>query len=146
MPRAKKEMGVPTPASPNAGEHAGGPAPAGMPASKMAAVRKALQVLGKKAKPGEIQRYLRTEYGMEIERNHASSYKSTILGGRSRNRPRERAPAAPRDARPDGAGGPAAFEKPADLKDYKKYAQTVRQLAEKIGVDKLRDLVDLLYS
>ncbi len=100
--------------------------------SNMEAVRRALGVLGPKARPPEIGAYVRQQFGKVIPPNHISSYKSTLTRkGRKPGRPRA------------GAEGNGRHESASDglsLKDIR----LIKELANRIGATRLRELVEVL--
>jgi hypothetical protein len=98
--------------------------------SNMEAVRRALAALGPKARPPEIGAYVRQHFGKVIPPNHISSYKSTLTRkGRKPGRPR-----AEGDGHHGGADG-------LSLRDIR----AVKELANRIGVARFRELVEVLY-
>lgn len=100
--------------------------------SKMAAVREALSVLGKKAKPVAIQEYLRTK-GVEMTTGMVSNYKS-LLTKKKRRKKRKVADAAP--AVEEGA----VRSKGITMADI----IAVQELAAKMGPAKFRELAKVL--
>jgi hypothetical protein len=105
--------------------------------TKRETVRRALAELGPAAKPGEIQAFLREKYHLEMSSNMVSSYKSQLIkkaGGLKKKRGRKSKPArselAPRAETTDGVS----------LKDL----HAIKELANRLGVGKLRALIDLL--
>lgn len=131
--KAKGDMplsrGKPTPPAADGAAHgkAGG-------ISNMEAVRRALGVLGPKARPPEIGGYVQQHFGKVIPPNHISSYKSTLTKkARKPGRPRS---GADGDGRADGAADVLT------LKDLR----AIKELANRIGVARFRELVELLYQ
>jgi hypothetical protein len=98
--------------------------------TKTEAVKRALAELGQDAKPLELQKHIKTQFGIHMEPQHISNYKSTLKGaGKSaliRKPVRKLAPAAP-------AGG-------ISLDDIR----AVKQVIDKIGADKVRQLAEVL--
>ncbi len=102
--------------------------------SNMEAVRRALGVLGEKARPPEIGAYVQRHFGRVIPPNHISSYKSTLTR-KARKPGRPRADAAG-DGRADGASDVLTIN---DLR-------AIKELANRIGVARFRKLVEVLYQ
>jgi hypothetical protein len=96
--------------------------------NKMDSVRKALDDLGVKAKPRHIQVWLRENLDLEMDTGMISSYKSSILrkqAGASGKQPVRR--------------GPAVLQG-FSLPDI----EAVKALADRIGAEQLRQLIDVL--
>jgi hypothetical protein len=101
--------------------------------SNMEAVRRALAALGPKARPPEIGAYVQQHFGKVIPPNHISSYKSTLTKkARRPGRPRAGANGAGRDGSSDSLS----------LKDLR----AIKELANRIGVSRFRELVEVLYQ
>jgi hypothetical protein len=102
--------------------------------SNMEAVRRALAALGPRVRPPEIGAYVRQQFGKVIPPNHISSYKSTLTKkGRKTGRAR------------DGANGTGRHHGGSDslsLKDLR----AIKELANRIGVARFRELVEVLYQ
>jgi hypothetical protein len=98
--------------------------------TKTEAVKRALVELGQDAKPLELQKHIKTQFGIHMEPQHISNYKSSFKSaGKSaliRKPASRRAPAA--------AGGGISLE---DIR-------AVKQVVEKIGADKVRQLAEVL--
>ena len=104
--------------------------------SNMEAVRRALGSLGPKARPPEIGAYVREHFGKVIPPNHISSYKSTLTR-------KARQPGRPRaGADGDGDGRSAGASDVLTLKDLR----AIKELANRIGVARFRELVEVLYQ
>ena len=105
----------------------GGAEANGVNGNKMEAVRRALAAMGRAAKPRELRAYIQREFSLDIQPNHISSYKSTILhaGGKRGGKPRAA----------DGGAAPGI-----SLKDLK----TVKELATRLGVGRVRELLELV--
>ena len=102
--------------------------------SNMEAVRRALAALGPTARPPEIGAYVREQFGLVIPPNHISSYKSTLTRkARKPGRPRATANGSGRHN-----GGPDSLS----LKDLR----AIKELANRIGVARFRELVEVLYQ
>ena len=130
MPRGKAKSNPDS--APSEHEHENG----SKTPSKMAAVRLALGTLGYDAKPPALDDHIRKTWGLEIPHNMISSYKSQLKGklkkgpkGARRGRP----PAGESSASRDVGGN-------VSLKDL----QDVKSLAGRLGIGKLRKLVEVL--
>jgi hypothetical protein len=94
--------------------------------SKMEAVRRALGRLGSDAKPLAMKKYIHDAFGIDMDPNMISSYKSSVnkrLAGQSGLMRRGR----------HGAGGSFSLQD----------VQAVKQLTERLGADKVRELAEL---
>ena len=87
-----------------------------------------LQVLGSDAMPLEIRDFLKKEFGVDMDAQTISNYKST-LKNKSRRGPKRRTGPAPVKA-------PSGFT----LQDI----QAVKEMADRIGADKVRQLAEVL--
>jgi hypothetical protein len=131
MPRgkAKTHPDSPTNQGPSSGAN-----------SKMDAVRQALNSLGFDAKPPALDDYIRQHFGMVIQHNMISSYKSQLKakpkkggkGGR-RGRPPAAEPTPPSDE-------VLTERQRVSFKDL----DEVKNLAGRLGIAKLRKLVEVL--
>jgi hypothetical protein len=122
MPRGKTKQQAESTAT---AEPAEGAAP-----TKMEAVRQALEELGEKAKPPQIQTFIWENFGITMPPNHISSYKSSLLkkmkGGRGRGR----------------RGRPAEGQ-PADgltIRDLR----VIKEISDRLGAQRFREVVELL--
>ena len=107
--------------------------------TKTDAIRDALDDLGKKAKPLQLQEHIRSKFGMEISTSHISSSKTGLVKNGAGKGKRGRKPKAP--------GTPASTSAPAgrdsdgiSVEDVR----VVKELTHRIGADKVRALTDLL--
>ncbi len=107
--------------------------------NKMDCVRKALSTLGHDALPKAIAKHLVKKHGLEMSLKMISTYKSKLLKemGESAS-PHPSAPTAP---------VPAARTKPTvggsiQLDEIR----AVKELADRIGVARVRDLMGVLYQ
>jgi hypothetical protein len=111
------------------------------PISKMEAVRQALAQLGSKATPSQIREQVRNQYGMELGLNLVSAYKTSLAKRARRAAAKKKtgakAPAAPK-AKPAAAN--TSTPPGITLNDI----TTVQQLAKRIGVKRLHELIDLV--
>jgi hypothetical protein len=104
--------------------------------TKMEAVRRALAKLGRDAKPLQIKALIKSEFGLEMSADHISTYKGVLrkkAGDKRRPGPEPQAQAAPAAARATAPGG-------ITLDDIR----AVKELADRIGAEKVRQLVDVL--
>jgi hypothetical protein len=108
---------------------ANGAAKNGVGGNKMEAVRQAIGALGKKAKPKKLHEHILGAFKLDISPNMISSYKSTILKSRGK-KGKKHAPKA------NGAAVSASLR----IEDV----QTVKDLATRLGVKGLNELVALL--
>jgi hypothetical protein len=109
--------------------------------NKMKLVRDALATLGNDAMPNQIADHIKAESSVEMSPNMVSNYKSSILKklglsprrrGRRRGRPRltevrENAQVTTSD------------------RDFIKDVRTIREIADRLGINRLRELVELLH-
>jgi hypothetical protein len=109
--------------------------------NKRQAVRDAMDVLGMDAGPGEIQEELRKK-GIDMGTNMISSYKSQIrskagIKGRRRRKGR-------RHAKVEGAvvAAPRPATGDVSLKDLRAF----KEMAQRVGVPRMRDLFEILYQ
>jgi hypothetical protein len=129
----------------NAGAGANGSAGAGKPASKTEGVRRALDALGKKATPTEIDEYLRREFNIKMSLPHISTTKSNILRGKGKGKGRRGR--RKKGAKAAGGAQPANAATAFDVKDMRE----IRALVDRVGVEKFKDLrafrevLDVLY-
>ena len=100
--------------------------------SNMEAVRRALAALGVEARPPDIGAYVREHFGKVIPPNHISSYKSTLT--RKARKPVRARVAAAADGRH------ASVTDGLSVKDIR----AVKELANRIGVARFRELVEVL--
>src|SRR5262249_23517446 len=105
--------------------------------TKTDAVKQALANLGNDAMPLAIRDHIKSKFGIDMDPNLISNYKSTLLkkaGGRRGRGGRPKRQGVPATARATAQGG-------ITLEDIR----AVKDLAERIGADKVRQLVDVLY-
>jgi hypothetical protein len=101
--------------------------------SKMGAVREALQEMGRKAKPLAIKKHIMEKHGIDMAPTLISSYKTTIQKKGGRSGIHRRAGGRP-------AGGTPGRKSAVNVEDVRK----VKELTDRIGHAKVRELVDLL--
>ncbi len=93
----------------------------------MEGVRRTLDQLGNDAKPQEIRTHLKREFGIDMETNMISNYKSMIKSGGNKSG---------LIRRPRGSSGAGGFS----IEDI----QAVKEIADRIGADKVRQLASVL--
>ncbi len=108
--------------------------------NKMEAVRRALASLGMDAQPLDVQKFVKEHFGQDMTPNMVSSYKSSLrrkagLKGRRKKRGR------PRNT--DGVSAAPAAVLSHDAVPWKDI-RTIKDIAGRIGVKGLRELVELL--
>jgi hypothetical protein len=101
------------------------------PKSSMDAVRMAMRALGSDAATQALHDHIQSEYGLNIHNNKISAYKSSI-----------RKQAGFKSTRGRGAGGRP--EKVDTSRINMDDIRTVKQLADRIGAARLRELIDVL--
>jgi hypothetical protein len=106
--------------------------------SKMEAVRRILGESGKDTMPIEIQGLLKKQFNIKMDPTVISTYKSSILrqgpGKKKMGRPKgSKTAVAHSSPRPNGSAS-------ITIEDI----QAVKELAEKLGADKLRQLTEVL--
>ena len=107
--------------------------------NKMEAVRRAMDSEGYDASPLAIQKYIKTNFDVDMSANMISSYKSTLrakkgLAGRRKKRGR------PKKVGADSAPTTAAAHVMVPWKDLR----TIKDIAGRIGKKNLRELVEWL--
>jgi hypothetical protein len=101
-------------------------------------VRKALRRLGNDAKPKRIQGYLKKRYGLEMSNDMISTYKGSILkkaAGESREA-----------AQPEAVSGTPAEKERASGVISVEELRAVKEVADRLGAGKVRELVDVLFQ
>jgi hypothetical protein len=109
----------------------------GAPSSMMEGVRRAMATLGNHASTEDIQNYLKDHFNIEMKRKMVSDYRASInkkaktkRKGRAKPRARiETAPVARTSSLPAGVS----------IDDLK----TIKDLTNRLGADKVHELVDL---
>jgi hypothetical protein len=98
--------------------------------SKMEAVRRALAEMGKDAKPLQMKDYIKSHLGVEMSADHISTYKSSLLrAGLGKKKPGPK----PKMASAAAQGGFSVED-----------VRAVKELANRIGADKVRQLAEVL--
>ena len=103
--------------------------------NKAEAVRRALAKLGKKALPGEIQDFIKTHYGVEMTTKVISVYKSKLVKKKGKPGPK------PKEA---GAVGEAAPKTVTHGGVSFKDLRTVKEISDRLGPVRMRELVELV--
>jgi hypothetical protein len=104
--------------------------------SKMEAVRRAIATLGKEAKPNDVLGHLKSEFGIDISYDVASTYKSAVLKkmkGKKRGPKPGKKPAAIATANGHAAGS-------ISIEDI----TAVKSLADRLGAEKVWQLAKVL--
>ncbi|OAI38826.1 hypothetical protein AYO40_06315 [Planctomycetaceae bacterium SCGC AG-212-D15] len=115
----------------------GRPAAANGKISKMEAVRRVIGDTGSGTKPADIQDEVKKRFNIKMDTGTISNYKSTIMRLAARKKP-GRKPGRPAKAHTATRATGASIS----IDDIK----AVKTLAERIGVDKLRQLADVLAT
>src|SRR5437868_8897083 len=116
----------------NAGTGMNGSADAGKPATKAEAVRRALDTLGKKATPTQIDEHIRREFNIKMSLPHISTTKSNILRGKGKGRRGRRKKGAKATTAEQGARAATTFS----LKDLRE----IKSLVDRVGAEKFKNL------
>jgi hypothetical protein len=103
--------------------------------NKAEAIRRALAKLGKKAMPGEIQDFIKTNFGVEMPTKVISVYKSkfTKKKGKPGRKPKVVGATAEATPKPAAQGG-------VTFKDLR----TVKEISDRLGPARMRELVELM--
>jgi hypothetical protein len=113
--------------------------PSGRRVNKMDCVRKALSTLGHDAQPKAIAKYLVKKHHLAMSLKMISTYKSKLLkemGESPRARPSAPAIHTPAARTTPSVGGTIKLDE----------IRAVKELADRIGVARVRDLMGVLYS
>ena len=105
--------------------------------SKMDAMRQAIKELGYDATTVRYQKFVTSRCGLDIDTNTVSTYKSSIKREQAKKSALIPAPAAPA---PAPAAEPTAPVSGFSLDEI----QAVKELADKIGAEKVKQLVEVL--
>ena len=103
--------------------------------NKAEAIRRALAKLGNKAMPTEIQEFIKTNFGVEMTTKVISVYKSKLA--KKKGKPGRK----PKEA---GAVGEAAPKPVAQGSVTFKDMRTVKEISNRLGPDRMRELVALM--
>jgi hypothetical protein len=109
------------------------------PLTKREAVRRTLETLGDDAKPAEMQGHLREHYGLEMNTNMISSYKSQLTGGTGRRGKKRGRPAKATAT----VAAPRAMPAQAGEVPWRDI-RAIKDIAGRLGVKGLRELVEYL--
>lgn len=117
--------------------------------SKMEGVRQSLQTLGKDAKPVAIQEHLKKTLNIAMTPSTISNYKSTIQkAGKKRGRPTKEVAASTNGSERHGRSTNGRRGRPKSTSSYGSISlddiKAVKELAERIGADKLVQLAEVL--
>jgi len=104
--------------------------------SKMEAVRQALAKHGKDTKPGDLLKHLKTDFGITMSYDMASTYKSTALK-KKKGKKRGPKPAVAVAAVPTANGHASSGISLEDI-------TAVKALADKLGAEKVWQLAKVL--
>lgn len=110
----------------------------GKPISKMEAMRQIFQAHGYDIKPVEIQEHLKRQFGIDMTTKLISVYKTTITSKKTGKRGRKKM--ATSAAGTQAAAAPVARAKGITIDDIR----AVRELASRIGAEKLWELAEVL--
>jgi len=105
------------------------------PMTKVEAVRQALARLGKKAPPLKIKAYLKNHFQMDVNRDLISKYKGELTHKPAKKAAPKQTPAPKKQPAPTGHNSKGIL-----LEDI----GTARALVQRVGVEKLRTLIDVL--
>jgi hypothetical protein len=101
--------------------------------TKMEAVRRALAELGQDAQPSDIQSYVKSKFGIDMEKTMISSYKTSLKAAGKSALTRKPKSQGARATSTRTTGG-------ISLDDIR----AVKELADRIGADKVRELAEVL--
>lgn len=107
--------------------------------SKIDAVRKALEELGKKAKPGAIREFVKEKFGLEMSLSHVSNCKTHLRKKKRKKKTAEPAPATAAAA-PAKVASARASGSGVSLSDI----AAVKDLVGRVGEENLKGLIDVL--
>jgi hypothetical protein len=105
--------------------------------NKMECVRQALADLGKDATPKQIGKFLKSRYKVEMNPKMISTYKGSILRKEARQSGLMSSPAA---------WAPAPVRRPSGADETVEEVRAVKNLGDRLGPDKVRALLDVLYQ
>lgn len=106
--------------------------------SKMEAMRQVFDAYGYDIKPLEIQGHLKKTFGIDMDPKVISSYKTSILSKKKGKKGRKKTAAATET--PQMAAAPVSHAGGITIDDIR----AVRELAYRIGADKVRQLAEVL--
>ncbi len=100
------------------------------PMTKMEAMRRTLALLGQDAKPLDIQSHVLSKYGLDMNTNTISAYKSTLKMVKK--------PAV--ESTPTAKAPAPKTESGISVEDVR----AIKELADRIGADMVKELVEVL--
>jgi hypothetical protein len=103
--------------------------------SKAFAYRDAAKALGKNADLEEVQKHIRDNFGINMEKTQISQYRSN-----------EKKRKGKRGRKPKTAALAPTVAKPARGDSILQFVSTVRGWENKIGAEKICDVIDALYK
>ena len=103
--------------------------------NKAEAIRRALAKLGNKAMPTEVQEFIKTNFGVEMTTKVISVYKSKLV--KKKGKPGRK----PKEA---GAVGEAAPQRAMHEAISFKDMRTVKEISDRLGHARMRELVALV--
>jgi hypothetical protein len=113
--------------------------------TKVEAVRRALEELGSDAKRSAIQGFLRERFGIEMSPDHISNCKGDLRRrGRGKKKPAGQKRGAQGAAPAPPPGPPARPPRAAGGGISVEDVRLAKGLVERVGAERLRDLIDVL--
>ncbi len=110
------------------------------PITKMEAMRRTLAEMGQDAKPLDIQSHVKSEFGIDMNTNVISAYKSTLKAGKQPAAKPAKAATAPAANGAKAAKAPAhKTESGISVDDIR----SIKEVADRIGADRVKELVDV---
>jgi hypothetical protein len=137
MPRPKKRPDTQEQANQTPDAQTEAEANGGVRVNKMEQVRKALRRLGNDAKPKRIQGYLRKRFLLEMSTDMISTYKGSIL---------KKQAGEGREAQPEAVVEATTTTETASGGISVEELRAVKEVVDRIGADKVKQLVDVLYQ
>ena len=116
--------------------------------NKMDLVRQAIKDLGGEATPKDLQDFLRDRFDVEMDKRVLSSYKTLILKKAAGQSSVIQQPVIQKPAVEPTSSAPTAVrkEEPINGGISVEDIRDVKELADRLGPNKLRALVDVLYQ
>ena len=105
--------------------------------NQMECVRQALATLGDDATPKQIDKFLRRRFKLQMNPKMISTYKGSIRKKRAGQSALMSSPAA---------WAPAPVRRPGGADDTVEEVRAVKDLGDRLGPDKVRALLDVLYQ
>lgn len=104
--------------------------------TKIEGVRQALAALGTDAPRGDIQKFIKDHFGLEVHPDHISSCKGEILREKKKKKPvTAKQPVVKKEQAPKSAAAHSV-----SLDDI----ESVKHLVERVGADSLKKLIAML--